>query len=103
MPVEPLSELLPCADARYFVLNSLKSPGILRVDADGGNLKRLTTDNNFYQPRWSPDGNWVAYVSNDPTGKRTLWRVPIDGGAPVQLRSEVTRFFSISPDGRSIA
>jgi Tol biopolymer transport system component len=30
------------------------------VNADGGNLQRLTTSNSYWGPRWSPDGRQLA-------------------------------------------
>jgi Tol biopolymer transport system component len=30
------------------------------VNADGGNLQRLTTSNSYWGPRWSPDGGQLA-------------------------------------------
>jgi Tol biopolymer transport system component len=35
--------------------------------------------------------------------KPTLWKVSIDGGAPVQLTTKSTKFPSVSPDGKLIA
>jgi len=32
------------------------------------------------QPRFSPDGEWIAYVIRD-----VVWRVPVSGGTPVQV------------------
>ena len=36
-------------------------------------------------------------------GKPTLWRVPIDGGAPQQLTEQYAAAAAISPDGKSLA
>jgi Tol biopolymer transport system component len=33
---------------------------VYSVDADGGNLQRLTTSNSYWGPRWSPDGRRLA-------------------------------------------
>jgi dipeptidyl aminopeptidase/acylaminoacyl peptidase len=35
-------------------------------------------------PRWSPDGRWLAFTS-DRSEKTQLWVVPVDGGEPIQL------------------
>ncbi|HEY6065313.1 MAG TPA: protein kinase [Thermoanaerobaculia bacterium] len=51
----------------------------------------------------SPDGRRIAFISNDPSGKATLWMRSLDGLA---LRSfpgtEAARYPFWSPDGRSI-
>jgi imidazolonepropionase-like amidohydrolase len=58
-----------------------------------------------YQPVYSPDGKWIAYVSWCDTAGGYLWRVPAEGGEPEQLthiRGEYQRP-AWSPDGRTIA
>jgi Tol biopolymer transport system component len=74
------------------------------VDSEGGNLKRLTTGDGHIDmfPRCSPDGQWAVYLSMH-ANERTLWKIPIEGGAPVQLRDKWTSLFAISRDGKSIA
>jgi Tol biopolymer transport system component len=57
-----------------------------------------------FQPAWSPDGKWLAYVSWSPQGGH-LWKRSADGnGAPVQI-SRVAASYSEpvwSPDGKRI-
>ena len=56
------------------------------------------------QPAWSPDGRWLAFVS-DRDGKRQVYRIAIDGGEAERLTSgeEGVNAFAWSPDGRRIA
>ena len=98
VPVEAGLGVSACPDGRYVVFHSLG--GFERVDSEGGNLKRLTAGYGL-GPRCSPDSKWVAYVSGR-ADNYTLWRIPIEGGAPVQLRDKPTRWCAISPDGKSI-
>ena len=45
-----------------------KLPGIFVMDADGANLKRLTTGSHDY-PAWSPEGTQIAvWMRGDPPG-----------------------------------
>jgi Tol biopolymer transport system component len=44
----------------------------------------------------------VLYDNQSSRGT-TLWRVPFDGGAPVQLSSDYARMPIVSPDGQFIA
>jgi Tol biopolymer transport system component len=88
-----------CPDGRYIVF---QSKGIARVDPEGGNLKRLTADEHDFGPRCLADGQWVVYLSTR-ANQRTLWKIPIEGGTPVQLRDKLTLWFAISPDGKWIA
>jgi len=81
------------------------------VSVSGAEPARLTSgDFDDADPRWSPDGQEIAFVSNrtaDPeTNANTdLWIVPAKGGKPRQLTSnpgpdEQPRW---SPDGSRIA
>lgn len=61
-------------------------------------------DKSCDEPQWSPDGKWIAFLSNR-VGKKNLWLIRPDGGEATQLtesKSDVTSF-KWSPDGRSIA
>ena len=56
------------------------------------------------QPAWSPDGGWVAFIS-DRTDTRQLYRLPVAGGEAEALTSgtEGVTAFAWSPDGSRIA
>ena len=61
-----------------------------------------------HRPRWTPDGTAIVYVSDrgSPTGLRSLWRQPVDGGdtARVVVRSaRHAQDVAWSPDGAWIA
>jgi TolB protein len=57
---------------------------------------------SFY-PRWSPDGEWIAFIHRVDE-QSNLWIVPADGGDPIQLTDEggITGP-AWSPDGQQIA
>lgn len=46
--------------------------------------RRLTAGPSDTQPRWSPDGRFLAFVS-DRSGDKQLWAIAIDGGEAWQL------------------
>jgi Tol biopolymer transport system component len=50
---------------------------------------------------WSPDGRWIAVCADAGAGNR-LFKVPIDGGAPVRLVDELSSSPAWSPDGAFI-
>jgi len=54
---------------------------------------RRLTGEPARDPRFSPDGAWVAYVSND-----VLRKVPVEGGPPTTIVDSVGRF-GWGPDG----
>ncbi|HTT33885.1 MAG TPA: amidohydrolase family protein [Methylomirabilota bacterium] len=74
------------------------------MDPSGGKPQRLTTGNSTeYQPAWSPDGKWIAYVSWGSTGGQ-LWKIPASGGQPQQLSKSLAVYSNPvwSPDGSRI-
>src|SRR5579885_431069 len=55
------------------------------LDLPSGKPQRLTASNSTeFQPAWSPDGKWIAYVSWGAGGGE-LWKIPSTGGTPQQL------------------
>src|SRR6266581_838682 len=74
---------------------------IWMVSTDEGEAKRFTTGAaNAHSPSWSPDGRWLAFVTEregEPSGKDEkeqkkhgkgkpqIWLIPTDGGEARQL------------------
>lgn len=56
------------------------------MDLPGGKATRATTaEAREFQPAWSPDGQWLAYVTWSDAGGR-VWKIRVDGkGEPQQL------------------
>jgi dipeptidyl aminopeptidase/acylaminoacyl peptidase len=56
------------------------------------------------QPAWSPDGAWLAFVS-DRDGKRQLYRIALRGGEAERLTSteDGVNAFGWSPSGKQLA
>jgi len=74
-----------------------------RMDADGSNLKRLTSGETDFLPTCAPAGKWVYYYG----GTDSAWmRVPLAGGTaePIKPRSGpewgVFPIVAVSPDDR---
>jgi dipeptidyl aminopeptidase/acylaminoacyl peptidase len=67
--------------------------------------RRLTNARkSSMQPAWSPDGKWLAFVS-DRDGKRQLYRIAVGGGEAEKLTGgeEGVTNFAWSPDGSRLA
>lgn len=93
-------------DGRYIVFVTTRGgdADIWRMNIDGSNQIRLTDySGGDFEPSLSPDGKWVVYHRTDIDDKATIWKVSIDGGAPVQLSEAVAGRPVVSPDGRFIA
>lgn len=62
--------------------------GTLKVcDDNGKNVKVISSSGSSYNPKWSPDGKYLAYVS-DKSGKFQIYIVKADGSGVRQLTSE---------------
>jgi Tol biopolymer transport system component len=58
---------------------------------------QLTHDpGGAYQPTWSPDGSWIAFVSSQGADA-DIWKIPAGGGVPTQLTS-MTPCHEVNPD-----
>ena len=78
---------------------------IYLTDVSGKNTVKLTKgDRNNANPRWSPDGNRIAFTSNRD-GKNNLYILPVHGGESERLTDVKTGVgdFDWSPDGKMIA
>ena len=55
-------------------------------------------------PAWSPDGNWIAFVS-DRTDKRQIYLISLKGGeaSPLTNVEDGVGSFAWAPDGKAIA
>jgi len=78
---------------------------IALVPVDGGSVRRFTRGKNDRQPRWSPDGKWLAFVSSRDDERGQIYLIPVDGGEARQLTTMANGASdpAWSPDGRQIA
>ncbi len=73
--------------------------------ADGsGSVQFTRGEKSSENPRWSPDGRWLAFVS-ERSGKNNLWLIRTDGGEAEMLTDVKSGVggFAWSPDGSSVA
>lgn len=73
----------------------------------------LRTELNEVDARFSPDGRWVAYVSNE-SGRNEVyvrafrtpsegWQIPAAGGSSPRWRKDGKELFYMASDGRLMA
>src|SRR5438093_5157081 len=69
---------------------------IYTLPVEGGKAARITSGQAFdAQPKWSPDGKTIAYVS-DRNGSDNIWLMDADGGHQHMLTRDEQRQF-VSP------
>jgi TolB protein len=87
------------------ILSKSGSPNVWVCNADGTNLKRVTTGLEDSSPCWSPDGQWICFATKI-NARRRLAKVSAEGG-PVQALSTTGAPNPTepdwSPDGKWIA
>ncbi len=75
------------------------------IASAGGEPRQLTSARkSSSQPAWSPDGKWLAFIS-DRDGKRQLYRIAVDGGEAERLTNgdDGVNAFAWAPDSERIA
>ena len=90
-------------DGKRLVFSALTHLYVLAIP--GGAPKRLTSgDAREFEPVWSPDGQWIAYVTWQQAGGQ-IWKTRADGqGSPQQLTRTPAYYRNLawSPDGTKI-
>ncbi len=74
------------------------------MNSDGSNARKLTSGlSGEWQPRWSPDGKNILFLSDREEGSQ-VWVLPLDGGEASRITSLPTSVqdFEFFPDGDKI-
>src|SRR5258705_11375355 len=90
LKLKNISAVVPSPDGskvlytvREAVMTDDRSEYVNRVfvcNPDGSNTIQLTKgDKNSSNPKWSPDGKWIAFTSARDT-KNNIYLLPLDGG-----------------------
>ena len=91
----------------YYDSDRSGNTDIWRISTAGGQPQQLTTDPApEFQPRPSPDGQWVAFHSmRNGENDRDVFVMPAVGGPPVQVSTSPSddRMAVWSADGRALA
>ncbi len=76
------------------------------MDIPGGTPHRLTTaSEREFMPAWSPDGQWIAYVTWTAHDGGQIWKTRADGSGTPQQLTRVSAYYrdvTFSPDSARI-
>lgn len=77
----------------------------LAETATGKSIQLTRSDKSSTTPRWSPDGKWLAFLSNRIEDKNQIFVIDPTGGEAQQLTKSETAIgnFNWSDDGKTIA
>lgn len=105
-----LEELSAPPDSRFFVFasNHAGYSHLFRVNHDGADLQQLTSgESREIDSDCSVDGRWIVYASQSSLpGKIAefkLWKIPAEGGTPVNLTEHEAQTPRFSPNGQWIS
>jgi dipeptidyl aminopeptidase/acylaminoacyl peptidase len=73
-------------------------------DDSGGSLVQLTQSGHDSQPQWSPDGHWIAFLSNREKDVAQVYVISASGGEafPVTFGDEGIHAFAWSENSRRV-
>lgn len=93
----------PTGRQMAFISDRGGSPHVFVMDAEGTNVRPLTSGGFHTQPRWSPKGDAIAFTTR--AGVHDLWLVNVDGSNPRRLTGGAGENQSASwaPNGRHLA
>ena len=107
--ISPDGKSVVCIVARANAKDNRWDPDLMLIDVATGAQRPLTFERRgIASPRWSPDGEQVAFLANssaDKDAKRQIWMVSMRGGDPRRLTDakQGVQQFAWSPDGSQLA
>jgi len=90
-------------DGRRIVFSALAR--LYVADSKAGAATELVSDQDAFEPAWSSDGSWIAYVTWSAEAGGAIWRIRADGsGTPQKLtdHSDYYAYPTFAPDGKSV-
>jgi Tol biopolymer transport system component len=100
-----LADCSPRAPLIAFTGKKLIGWDVFLFDRERQSYRDLVQGGNSCRPRFSPDGQTIAYVSGQADGKGDIWTMAWDGSGQQRVteRDETYDYFpSWSPDGKRI-
>jgi Tol biopolymer transport system component/DNA-binding winged helix-turn-helix (wHTH) protein len=97
-------EISPDGKFIIFLSNRAGAANLWRANIDGTGVSKLTESPSNLFSSVSTDGKFAYYSQRiDDALAPTLWKAPLEGGAPVQITDKAGFNPKISPDGKLLA
>jgi serine/threonine protein kinase/sugar lactone lactonase YvrE len=76
---------------------------VYTVSAEGGKVRQVTDNSeSHFAGNWSQDGRWIYFASGGDGRSTQIWKVPTQGGAPVQVTRNGGIVATESADGKTL-
>ena len=88
-----------------YIVSEKEKLSIVLQNIETGSTTEIVPPQNYEMrsPQFSKDGNYLYYAARDGQQESTIYKMPIFGGTPQRIASNVNQNFSISPDGTRLA
>lgn len=104
LTVQQIRDARPSPDGKHLVFTALDR--LWTMELPGGTPRRLTTAQfGEFDPAWSPDGRFIAFVTWSDDSGGNVYRVRADGrGAPRRLTAQAAYYqrLAYTPDGTKL-
>lgn len=103
-----MGDLSPQGNEVVYAVSESGSLKIYKAGTNGGGKSLLAGEaSENYAPSWSPDGQWIAYQSNQDSANSEIWIMDANGGQKQRLTFSPAGSWSRgpawSPDGEWLA
>ena len=75
---------------------------IYTVSADGGKVRQMTNGPSSFAASYSHDGKWIYYSLTEEKATSQVWKIPSQGGTPMQVTHNGGIAPQESPDGKTL-